>query len=75
MHAGGLANDGEGSNAYIRGSNHVYAILVGLFSAITGGISYCLTRAGAKASDQPVYDHYLLVKYYPAMDEILLNEG
>ncbi|GMN53777.1 hypothetical protein TIFTF001_022907 [Ficus carica] len=51
---GGLANDGEGSNAYIRGSNHVYAILVGLFSAITGGISYCLIRAGAKASDQPV---------------------
>lgn len=51
---GGLANDGEGSNAYIRGSNHVYAILVGLFSAITSGISYSLIRAGAKASDQPV---------------------
>ncbi|EXC27254.1 hypothetical protein L484_004831 [Morus notabilis] len=54
MHAGGLANKGEGANVYIKGSNHIYAILVGIFSAITGGISYCLIRAGAKASDQPM---------------------
>lgn len=54
MHAGGLANKGEGTNVYIKGSNHIYAILVGIFSAITGGISYCLIRAGAKASDQPM---------------------
>ncbi|XP_024030725.1 solute carrier family 35 member G1 [Morus notabilis] len=51
---GGLANKGEGANVYIKGSNHIYAILVGIFSAITGGISYCLIRAGAKASDQPM---------------------
>ncbi|KAF3443416.1 hypothetical protein FNV43_RR13098 [Rhamnella rubrinervis] len=51
---GGLVKSGEASNAYARGSNHVYAILVGLFSAITGGLSYCLIRAGAKASDQPM---------------------
>lgn len=54
VHAGGLVKSGEESNLYIRGGNHVYAILVGLFSAITGGISYCLIRAGARASDQPV---------------------
>lgn len=54
VHAGGLGKSGEASNAYVRGSYHVYAILVGLFSAITGGISYCLVRAGAKASDQPM---------------------
>ncbi|XP_062106035.1 uncharacterized protein LOC133817508 [Humulus lupulus] len=52
---GDLVNNGEGGNAsYIWGSNHIYAILVGLFSALTGGISYCLIRAGAKASDQPM---------------------
>ncbi|PON84496.1 EamA domain containing protein [Trema orientale] len=51
---GGLVNNGEGSNAYTWKSNHIYAILVGLFSAITGGVSYCLIRAGAKASDQPM---------------------
>lgn len=54
VHAGGLVNNGKGSNAYLWESNHIYAILVGLFSAITGGISYCLIRAGAKASDQPM---------------------
>ncbi|XVE72441.1 hypothetical protein DITRI_Ditri11bG0039700 [Diplodiscus trichospermus] len=30
------------------------AVLIGLFSSITGGISYCLIKAAAKASDQPV---------------------
>ncbi|KAL5573437.1 hypothetical protein UlMin_023034 [Ulmus minor] len=44
----------EVGNAYVSGSSHIYAILVGLFSAITGGVSYCLIRAGAKASDQPL---------------------
>lgn len=39
---------------YFRGRNHIYAILIGLFSSITAGISYCLIRAGAKSSDQPV---------------------
>lgn len=37
-----------------QGSRHYLAALVGLFSSISGGISYCLIRAGAKASDQPV---------------------
>lgn len=54
VNAGGLVKSGEATNAYVRGSNHVYTILVGLFSAITGGISYCLIRSGAKASDQPM---------------------
>lgn len=54
VNAGGLVKSGEATNAYVRGSSHVYAILVGLFSAITGGISYCLIRSGAKASDQPM---------------------
>lgn len=49
-----LAKAAETSDSYVRGSYHIYAVLVGLFSSITGGISYCLTRAGAKASDQPV---------------------
>lgn len=51
---GWLAKAAETSDSYVRGSYHIYAVLVGLFSSITGGISYCLTRAGAKASDQPV---------------------
>lgn len=52
--AGTLVKAGETSNIYLRGSHHVYLVLVGLFSSITGGVSYCLIRAGAKASDQPV---------------------
>ncbi|KAF5948486.1 hypothetical protein HYC85_014443 [Camellia sinensis] len=51
---GWLAKAAETSDSYVHGSYHIYAVLVGLFSSITGGISYCLTRAGAKASDQPV---------------------
>ncbi|XP_008230013.1 PREDICTED: uncharacterized protein LOC103329335 [Prunus mume] len=43
-----------GKNTSVKGSSHTYAILAGIFSSITGGISYCLTRAGAKASDQPL---------------------
>ncbi|KAI7726831.1 hypothetical protein M8C21_006630, partial [Ambrosia artemisiifolia] len=33
---------------------HVFAVLVGLASALAGGVSYCYLRAAAKASDQPV---------------------
>ncbi|KAM4093108.1 hypothetical protein ACB094_06G090200 [Castanea mollissima] len=51
---GSLVKAGEANNAYLSGSHHIYVVLVGLFSSITGGISYCLIRAGAKASDQPV---------------------
>ncbi|KAJ9176861.1 hypothetical protein P3X46_012131 [Hevea brasiliensis] len=51
---GGWIRGGEKSNATAKGSHHIYAVLVGLFSSITGGISYCLIKAGAKASDQPV---------------------
>ncbi|KAJ7960340.1 Nodulin MtN21 /EamA-like transporter family protein [Quillaja saponaria] len=51
---GEVVKDGEANNTYAKGSHHIYAVLVGLFSAITGGISYCLVRAGARASDQPL---------------------
>ncbi|KAK4577189.1 hypothetical protein RGQ29_027626 [Quercus rubra] len=51
---GSLVKAGEANNTYLSGSHHVYVVLVGLFSSTTGGISYCLIRAGAKASDQPV---------------------
>ncbi|KAI3992598.1 hypothetical protein MKX01_020890 [Papaver californicum] len=52
---GGIAETTELGNSYIVRVNHpFFAVLVGLFSSITGGISYCLIRAGAKASDQPV---------------------
>ncbi|WCJ37503.1 Nodulin MtN21 /EamA-like transporter family protein [Euphorbia peplus] len=51
---GVLIRAGEKNNLPVQGSYHVYAAVVGLFSSITGGISYCLIRAGAKASDQPM---------------------
>lgn len=54
MHTGGLVKSGGGINAFVKGSNQLYAVLLGLLSAISGGISYCLIRAGAKASDQPM---------------------
>ncbi|KAB2022462.1 hypothetical protein ES319_D07G212700v1 [Gossypium barbadense] len=44
----------EASNSSFGGSNHIYAALIGFFSSITGGISYCLIKAAAKATDQPV---------------------
>jgi drug/metabolite transporter (DMT)-like permease len=47
----GLATSKESS---INGIRHIYAILIGLFSSISGGVTYCLIRAAAKASDQPV---------------------
>ncbi|KAL9265901.1 putative membrane protein [Drosera capensis] len=42
------------SVTYAVGSSHIFALVLGLFSSISGGVSYCLIRAGAKASDQPV---------------------
>ncbi|TYI20173.1 hypothetical protein ES332_A07G217800v1 [Gossypium tomentosum] len=50
----GLQKTEEASNSSFRGSNHIYATLIGFFSSITGGISYCLIKAAAKATDQPV---------------------
>ncbi|XP_022989092.1 uncharacterized protein LOC111486267 isoform X2 [Cucurbita maxima] len=38
----------------ILGSHRVYSLLIGLLTSIAGGISFCLIRASAKASDQPV---------------------
>lgn len=51
----GLAETGEATITFIGRINHpIYAVCAGLFSSIIGGISYCLIRSGAKASDQPV---------------------
>ena len=54
MHAGEFIKSLEVGNAYVSGSSHIYAILVGLFFATTGGVNYSLIRAGVKASDQPL---------------------
>ncbi|KAK7316556.1 hypothetical protein RJT34_00110 [Clitoria ternatea] len=43
----------EASNTFAK-THHIFVILLGLFSSIIGGTSYCLIRAGAKASDQPL---------------------
>ncbi|CAN1843469.1 Solute carrier family 35 member G1 [Linum perenne] len=48
-----LGDDSE-SNTGLNGIHYLYAILAGLLSSITGGICYCLIRAGSKACDQPV---------------------
>ena len=52
--AGELLKAEEASNINFRGSRHIYAALIGFFASITGGICYCLIKAAAKASDQPV---------------------
>lgn len=44
----------EVSNANAKPSHHIFEIIVGIFSSIIGGTSYCLIKAGAKASDQPL---------------------
>lgn len=44
-----------------RGKNFIFSIFVGIFSTILGGVSYCLIRAGAMASDQPVYVFGLII--------------
>ncbi|KAJ4842901.1 hypothetical protein Tsubulata_013860 [Turnera subulata] len=49
-----LARAEEAHYTVKRGSHPVYALLAGIFSSITGGISYCLIKAGANACDQPV---------------------
>nr|XP_010943261.1 uncharacterized protein LOC105061035 isoform X2 [Elaeis guineensis] len=51
---GGSTEIGQIS-AIFAGRTHIYPILVGVLSTVLGGVSYCLIRAGAKASDQPVY--------------------
>ncbi|XWS36752.1 hypothetical protein CRYUN_Cryun20dG0112800 [Craigia yunnanensis] len=51
---GELLKAEEASNINFRGSHHIYAALLGFFASITGGICYCLIKAAAKASDQPV---------------------
>ena len=50
----GLQKTVEASNSSFGGSKHIYAALIGCISSITGGVSYCLIKAAAKASDQPV---------------------
>ncbi|KAL6136951.1 hypothetical protein ACLB2K_062246 [Fragaria x ananassa] len=45
---------GEGNSKSVNESDHIYAILAGSLSSLTGGISYCLIRAGANACDQPL---------------------
>ncbi|XP_042391419.1 uncharacterized transporter jhp_1155-like [Zingiber officinale] len=45
-----------GGDSVANGEKHaLFAILIGIFSTILGGVSYCLVRAGAKATDQPMY--------------------
>lgn len=51
---GGLIKTEEASILNVTGSHLIFAVLMGLFSSITSGISYCLIKAGAKASDHPV---------------------
>ncbi|KAG6505718.1 hypothetical protein ZIOFF_038083 [Zingiber officinale] len=47
IHVGDSVTNGE--------KHALFAILIGIFSTILGGVSYCLVRAGAKATDQPMY--------------------
>ncbi|KAJ9537620.1 hypothetical protein OSB04_030353 [Centaurea solstitialis] len=51
---GASANIGEDKASGAHGIRHVFAVLIGLVSSLAGGVSYCLIRAGAKASEQPV---------------------
>lgn len=51
---GGMVEVGQASDSLVRETDQTYGLVIGLFSSILGGISYCLIRAGAKASDQPV---------------------
>ncbi|KAL0550967.1 hypothetical protein IC582_010036 [Cucumis melo] len=50
----GLTKAGKGSTTPSLGSHHAYAVLLGFVASIAGAVSYCLIRASAKASDQPV---------------------
>ncbi|KAL8145527.1 uncharacterized protein LOC141707013 isoform X2 [Apium graveolens] len=51
---GGMVKFGQAGDSLVRETDQTYGLVIGLFSSILGGISYCLIRAGAKASDQPV---------------------
>ncbi|XP_020519214.1 solute carrier family 35 member G3 isoform X2 [Amborella trichopoda] len=52
---GGLSEGGEYSMALVsKETVDKYAVLVALLSSLYGGVSYCLVRAGAKASEQPM---------------------
>lgn len=50
----GMVKVGQASDSIVRETDHTYGLVIGLFSSVLGGISYCLIRAGAKASDQPI---------------------
>ncbi|VFQ89092.1 unnamed protein product [Cuscuta campestris] len=51
---GSFPDIGEANDAYVNGNYHIYAVFAGLSSSVAAGISYCLIRAGAKKTDQPV---------------------
>ncbi|KAK4758978.1 hypothetical protein SAY87_020279 [Trapa incisa] len=51
---GGLNKAGRSSTFYFQGSQHIYAVLIGIFASITGGISLCCIRAASKDSGQPM---------------------
>lgn len=44
----------QGVSGGVHGVGHVFAVLIGSVSSLAGGVSYCLIRAAAKASDQPL---------------------
>ncbi|KAI4384950.1 hypothetical protein MLD38_003033 [Melastoma candidum] len=48
------SDKGKRGPLYIQGSPHMYAFLAGLISATLGGVTYCLIRAGAKETEQPL---------------------
>lgn len=48
-------SDEVGGMSSINKSHPIFGILAGIVSSVLGGLSYCLIREGAKASDQPVY--------------------
>lgn len=51
---GGLNRAGKSGTFYFQGNHHMYAVFVGIFAAITGGISFCCIRAASKDSNQPM---------------------
>ncbi|KVI10681.1 Drug/metabolite transporter [Cynara cardunculus var. scolymus] len=51
---GRSGNAREQKDLAVHGIHHVYVVLIGLLSSLAGGLSYCLIRAGAKKSEQPV---------------------
>nr|CAD1831621.1 unnamed protein product [Ananas comosus var. bracteatus] len=54
---GSLDEPGQASNTlFLSTRNKIFPIFAGIFSSTLGGISYCLVRAAAKATNQPVYD-------------------